>query len=199
MMSSVMPSLKYSCSGSPLILVKGRTRIEGFAGAASARGAAARACRVDSAIDPDRFGEILQPLFAEILEVEGDLASDLIQDSLGQDDGAGIRQGFQASRDVHSIAVEIAVHDHDIAEIQADAQHQPPVVGQAPIGGLHGLLQLHRALDGSDRARELDQGAVAHQLDQAAAMLVDQGVEDVLARGLECRKRPASSARRRRL
>jgi hypothetical protein len=143
-----------------------------------------------SAIDPDRLGEILQPLFAEILEVEGNLASDLIQDSLGQNDGSGICQGFQASRDIDSIAVEIAVHDHHIAEIQADAQHQPPVVGQAPIGGLHGLLQLHRALDGSDRARELDQGAVAHQFDQAAAVLVDQRVEDVLARGLECRKRP---------
>ena len=32
MMSSVMPSLKYSCSGSPLILVKGSTAIEGFDG-----------------------------------------------------------------------------------------------------------------------------------------------------------------------
>src|SRR6266567_2760651 len=30
MMSSVMPSLKYSCSGSPLILLKGRTAIAGF-------------------------------------------------------------------------------------------------------------------------------------------------------------------------
>src|SRR5215510_10416776 len=31
-MSSVMPSLKYSCSGSPDMLVKGRTAIEGFSG-----------------------------------------------------------------------------------------------------------------------------------------------------------------------
>src|SRR5262245_44824254 len=32
MMSSVMPSAKYRCSGSPLMLVKGRTAIEGLAG-----------------------------------------------------------------------------------------------------------------------------------------------------------------------
>ena len=31
MMSSVIPSEKYSCSGSPLILVKGRTAIDGRA------------------------------------------------------------------------------------------------------------------------------------------------------------------------
>ena len=30
MMSSVMPSEKYSCSGSPLMLVKGSTAIEGL-------------------------------------------------------------------------------------------------------------------------------------------------------------------------
>ena len=30
MMSSVMPSLKYSCSGSPLMLLNGRTAIDGF-------------------------------------------------------------------------------------------------------------------------------------------------------------------------
>ena len=32
MMSSVMPSAKYSCSGSPLMLVNGRTAIEGLSG-----------------------------------------------------------------------------------------------------------------------------------------------------------------------
>ena len=30
--SSVMPSAKYSCSGSPLILTKGKTTIEGLSG-----------------------------------------------------------------------------------------------------------------------------------------------------------------------
>src|SRR5579862_2368136 len=34
MMSSVMPSLKYSCSASPLMLLNGRTTIEGLVAAA---------------------------------------------------------------------------------------------------------------------------------------------------------------------
>src|SRR3990170_8652361 len=38
MMSSVMPSEKYSCSGSPLMLLKGNTAIDGRSGAADAGG-----------------------------------------------------------------------------------------------------------------------------------------------------------------
>jgi hypothetical protein len=34
MISSTMPSAKYSCSGSPLILAKGSTAIEGLSGRA---------------------------------------------------------------------------------------------------------------------------------------------------------------------
>ena len=41
MMSSVIPSLKYSCSGSLLILVKGKTAIEGLSGAGKAGASAA--------------------------------------------------------------------------------------------------------------------------------------------------------------
>jgi hypothetical protein len=36
MMSSVMPSLKYSWAGSPLILVKARTAIDGLSGSGRA-------------------------------------------------------------------------------------------------------------------------------------------------------------------
>jgi len=38
MMSSVMPSLKYSCSGSPLMLLNGRTMTEGRSVAAGSTG-----------------------------------------------------------------------------------------------------------------------------------------------------------------
>ena len=139
---------------------------------------------------PYGFGDVLQPLFAEILELAGNFASHLIQHCLRQDDGPGICQGFQACGDIDPIAVEVTVHDHDIAQIQADPQHQPPVFGQALIGGFRCLLQFHGALDGTDRAPKLDEGTIAHQLDEAAAMLVDQRLEDFLARCLECGQRP---------
>ena len=40
MISSTMPSAKYSCSGSPLILAKGSTAIDGLSGSGSAGGLA---------------------------------------------------------------------------------------------------------------------------------------------------------------
>jgi hypothetical protein len=39
MISSTMPSAKYSCSGSPLILAKGSTAIDGLSGSGSTGGA----------------------------------------------------------------------------------------------------------------------------------------------------------------
>src|SRR6266446_1107243 len=56
MISSTMPSAKYSCSGSPLILAKGSTAIDGFSGRARAGGSAAptRAPRVK----PAGFGSL---------------------------------------------------------------------------------------------------------------------------------------------
>jgi hypothetical protein len=39
MISSTMPSAKYSCSGSPLIFVNGSTAIDGLSGSGSADGA----------------------------------------------------------------------------------------------------------------------------------------------------------------
>src|SRR4029077_7349353 len=41
MISSTMPSAKYSCSGSPLILAKGSTAIDGLSGGGSRGGPAA--------------------------------------------------------------------------------------------------------------------------------------------------------------
>ncbi len=48
--SSVMPSLKYSCSASPLMFVKGSTAIEGLRGTAGAADGAAPATCVGAAM-----------------------------------------------------------------------------------------------------------------------------------------------------
>ena len=44
MISSTMPSAKYSCSGSPLILANGNTAIDGLSGSGRAGGSATPAC-----------------------------------------------------------------------------------------------------------------------------------------------------------
>ena len=70
MMSSVMPSAKYSCSGSPLMLVNGSTASEGLSGRGSTGaddGDATLKARTG-------WADVLHPLFALIDKVRVDLA-----------------------------------------------------------------------------------------------------------------------------
>src|SRR6516164_4015953 len=84
--SSTMPSTKYSCSGSPLRLAKGNTAIDGLSGSGSAGSATTRAPRVKPAgsgralpspagggrvtegafqphpVDAQRAGDVLDPM-----------------------------------------------------------------------------------------------------------------------------------------
>ena len=51
------------------------------------------------------------------------------------------------------------------------------------------VLDRDRAFDGIDRAGELDQGAVASELDHAAVVLGDQGLDEFDPMGLDPRER----------
>ena len=82
MISSTMPSAKYSCSGSPLILAKGSTAIDGLSGSGSGVG---RPCLglfgpagAGSAVDPHRPRDVLDLLLAQILEGEIELVAHLV-------------------------------------------------------------------------------------------------------------------------
>ena len=95
MMSSVMPSEKYSCSGSPLMLLNGSTAIDGFSFAGSAlacravrRARRRRAVEEVDVVDPDRPVDVLQRLLAGILEREVELVADTVADRARYGDAA---------------------------------------------------------------------------------------------------------------
>src|SRR6516162_218243 len=80
---------------------------------------------------------------------------------------AGFRDPFEARRDVHAIAVDILTVDNDIAEMEANAELHPfSSRTQCCL-----TLNLCCAQSRFNDAAELDQDAVAHQLDDAAVML----------------------------
>jgi hypothetical protein len=74
--------------------------------------------------------------------------------------------------------MDVATLDDHVAEIDANAERDAPVVRQAGVDLNHPLLQVDGTLDGIHRAGELNQGAVAHQLDDPAAMLRNHWFED---------------------
>ena len=84
-------------------------------------------------------------------------------------------------RQVDAVAVEIAVFDDNFAEVDADAQLKQQTRGDVGIALGHPFLQLDGAFDGTDGARELDEDAIAHQLENATAVPGHQRLQHVLA------------------
>src|ERR1700686_138497 len=86
MISSTMPSAKYSCSGAPLIFWNGSTAVDGLSGSASGEFAAALVVSSDrsgfsaSRMRWTRIGraDILDLLLAHVLKREGELVAYLV-------------------------------------------------------------------------------------------------------------------------
>ena len=70
MIFSTMPSTKYSCSGSPLMFWNGNTAIDGLSGSGSAAAGGVAGVSVLHPVDPDRLGDVLDLLLAQIVEAE---------------------------------------------------------------------------------------------------------------------------------
>ena len=163
------------------MLTNGSTTIEGLAGSVgTANGSRATARPFADAEHPHRLGNVLERALAQIVVGEVELARDLGMHLGGNADAAGLGQLLQPHRQVDAVAVEIAVFDDHFAEVDADAQLQRQTRGVAGIALGHPLLQLDGAFDRTDGARELDEDAIAHQLENAAAVPGDQRLQHIL-------------------
>jgi hypothetical protein len=131
--------------------------------------------------DVDRLGDVLDPVLAHRLEGKRELVADVIVDRARDADPARLGQTFQAGGDVDAVAQDVTVFDNDIAQVDADAERDAPVRSLRRLALGDGFLDRYRAFDGVDRARELDQRAVAHQLHDATAMLRDQRLDQLFA------------------
>src|SRR6266446_10902903 len=123
MISSTIPSAKYSCSGSPLIFWNGSTAIDGLSG--SGREKATAGVTVDEVslrdvISRDRLSDIFYLLRAKIGEGQGQLCADLIPHHTGDANPARLRESLQSGRDIHGVAEEIVALNDDVADVDAD-------------------------------------------------------------------------------
>ena len=128
--------------------------------------------------DSDRPVDILDTDVAAVLEANVDPIADALVDDRGDADPAGLGERLQARGDVDAIAVDVVAFNDDIAEIDADSEHDGwlgrAVIRQGSAGALHGK----RAVYCVDHAAELDDGAIADQLHDAAVVGGDRRVED---------------------
>ena len=145
----------------------------------------------------DRLGDVLDPVLAHRLEGSASFALIWLWTLRETQIPPGSASAFEAGGDVHAVAVDVVILDDDVAEVDADAERDAPVLGQLSLALGDAVLDRDRAFDGIDDARELDQGAVAHQLDDAAAVLGDQRLDEVLAQRLQARDRAGLVGRHR--
>src|SRR5689334_14574990 len=102
MISSTMPSAKYSCSGSPLRLAKGSTAIDGLSGSGSAvptlpslacgrlRGRVREGAFRSDPVHPHWAGDILDLLLAQIIKDQGQPVAHVVVNRIGDKHPAGI-------------------------------------------------------------------------------------------------------------
>ena len=127
MMSSTMPSAKYSCSGSPLMFWNGSTAIDGLSGSGRARSPrpSRASCRRSRKTCTGRamFFSSISPLS---MKAKIELVAHLLVDCARDGDAAGIRDAFDARSNIDAVAHQIVALHHNVADMDADAQRQRP-------------------------------------------------------------------------
>ena len=68
-------------------------------------------------------------VLAHRLEAEVELVLDLVVDVAGDADAAGLGEAFEAGGDVDAVAEDVVGLDDDVADIDADAEADAPVLG----------------------------------------------------------------------
>jgi hypothetical protein len=111
-MSSAIPSAKYSCSGSLLVLANGRTAIAGFVGECKHRCGFNRPglpdvlyCGETDPVDSHRTGDVLEALLSKVIEGEIEFVADLIVDDPRHTNPTRFGDTFQSCGDIHPVTV----------------------------------------------------------------------------------------------
>ena len=139
----------------------------------------------------DRAGDVLDVLVAEILE--GNVVepvADLVAHGARDANAAGIGEHFETRGDVDAIAENIVLLDDDIAQINADAELDPPRRRHIGIAPRHPALDFGCARHGVHDAAELHQHAVAGRLDDTAVVLGNRGINELKPVSFEACKCP---------
>src|SRR5262249_29955190 len=97
----------------------------------------------ENIVDPDWLEHGLDPPLAGTLIADLEPVLDLIISRAGDDDSPGGSERLQPRRDVDAIAVNIAVLDDDIAEIDPDAELELLARRLAEIVLRYGALDIH--------------------------------------------------------
>ena len=104
--------------------------------------------------------------------------ADAVADTAAHADATRVGQGLEPCSHVHAVTEDVAVLDHDVANIDADAEQHPARLRQLVVGRGDLPLDLYGTADGIDDASELGEHAVACGIGNPAVEADDQVVGD---------------------
>ena len=124
-------------------------------------------------------------MLAEILEIVLHAVAQVIAHAARHADAARLGNSLQPCRDVDAVAENVAILDHHVADIDADAKQHPALLGQRFVGLGERLLDGNGSAHRVDDAREFGKHAVAGRAGDLAASVCNELVDD----GATCRER----------
>ena len=127
---------------------------------------------------PDGPRDVLDDLLSQVLEAEAGKVADAVADTAAHADATRVGQGLEPCSHVHAVTEDVAVLDHDVADIDADAEQHPARLRQLVVGRGDLPLDLYGTADGIDDASELSEHAVACGIGNPAVEADDQLVGD---------------------
>jgi hypothetical protein len=114
---------------------------------------------------------VLQLLLATVLERRIELAPYLPIGVVGYANAARLGDALKPSRNVDAIAKNIAFFDDDVADMNANAQFDPPIRRYIGVALAHPKLRFGCATHGVNGAGEFDQNSIAGPFHDAPAIL----------------------------
>ena len=137
-----------------------------------------------------RPGDVLDPLLAAVVEGNVQPVLDLVAYHAADADVTWFGQSFEAGGDIDTVAVDVALVEDHVAEIDSDAELDPAFHRHIGIVLNHRPLDFDGAAHRINDAGELDEQPIAGSLDDAAPVLLDLGIRQLAPDRLQRAERP---------
>jgi hypothetical protein len=124
------------------------------------------------------LGDILQLLFTDILGRQLKLTPDLPLRILGDANATGFRNSFQSCCNVHPITEDVATVEHDIPDVDPNAELDPFLLRDIGVALGHAALDIDSTAYGIHNAGEHRQQPISGVLDDPPTVLSDLGIDE---------------------
>jgi hypothetical protein len=135
--------------------------------------------------DPHRARDVLERALAAIFKREAALAGQLPLHRIGNADSPRLGHRLEPGGDVHPVSEQIATFDHDITEVDADAEADAALGQDVFLIIRDPSLQGNRTSHGVYDGAKFHKSTVAHQLNDAPLVLCEERIHDLEAQPLD--------------